>query len=345
MKNRFWLWTVVVGVLCASVAWSSGAPERGAPELRPVTVRYAHMNNGNSIMGQQATAFAEAVAQVTDGRVTVEVYPDSQLGGLQEQLEMAASGAVAFHHNTWASLSSLIPDFGVFNIPYVVKSEDDLIRVLDLDSSPIIQRLNNRLIQEQGLRIIAIGALGNPRHLTTKNRPVYQPSDLAGQNIRAIPFPVFITAVRGLGGIPTPIDFADLPTALVTGTVLGQENPIETIRNAQMYESQGYLMLTGHIQGSVPILVNEGQWQSFSEQERVEIRRVAQQVAHQHNQMTINNAEATMQFLKDQGMTVIGPGDGLRLDLFVENTQRYVDQEFGDQLGPILREIQEYLGY
>lgn len=345
MKHRFWLSIVALGAVCASVVWAGGTPQRGEETARPVTVRYAHMNTAGSIMGQQASAFSEAVSQVTDGRVTVEVYPDSQLGGLQEQLEMAASGAVAFHHNTWASLSSLIPEFGVFNIPYVVESEEDLVRVLDLDSSPIMQRLNNRLIEEQGLRIIAIGALGNPRHLTTRDRPVYQPSDLAGQNIRAIPFPVFITAVRGLGGIPTPIDFADLPTALVTGTVLGQENPIETIRNAQMYESQKYLMLTGHIQGSVPILVNERQWQSFSERERVEIQRVAQEVANQHNQMTINNAQATLQYLKDRGMTVIGPEDGLRVDLFVENTQRFVEEAFGAQLGDILREVREYLGY
>lgn len=345
MKRRIWLSMVVLSVLVGSFAWAEGAAEDSDGATEPVTLRYTHMNNEASIMGLQTTAFAEAVNEVTDGRVTVEVYPNSQLGSMQAQIEMTVSGAAAFHHTPWGQLSSLIPDFAVFNIPYLTRSVEDMARLTDINTSPVMQRLNERLIAEQGLRIIAVGALGNERMLTTADIPYREPADLEGEKIRAIPIPVFITAVKGLGGIPTPIDFADLPTALATGTVQGQENPPETIRNAQMYETQNYLMLTAHIQGSVPILVNEQAWQSFTEEEQQEIQRVAQEVTAEHNQMTIDNATDTLQYLKDQGMTIIGPDEGLRLDLIIENTERYVQEEFGDEFGELLDEVKDYLGY
>lgn len=345
MNRRIWVCMAVLGVLVGSLAWAGGAAEDPDGAMQPVTLRYAHMNTEASIMGLQTTAFAEAVKDVTDGRVTVEVYPHSQLGSNQAQLEMTVSGAVAFHHTPWGQLSSLIPDFAVFNIPYLTRSVEDMARLTDINTSPVMQRLNERLIAEQGLRIIAVAALGNERMLTTRDIPYSEPADLAGELIRAIPIPVFITAVKGLGGIPTPIDFADLPTALATGTVQGQENPPETIRNAQMYETQNYLALTAHIQGSVPILVNEEAWLSFTEEEQEDIRRVAQEVAAEHNQMTIDNAADTLQYLRDQGMTIIGPDEGLRLDLIIENTERYVREEFGEEFGDLLDEVKDYLGY
>src|SRR5690606_28748529 len=102
--------------------------------------------------------------------------------------------------------------------------------------SPVMIQFNQRLIEEHGVRILYSYYFGT-RHLTA-NQPVYSPADLQGLKIRAIPLPVYIAAVEGMGATATPVEFAELPVALATGLVNGQENPLQTIAAAHLQESQ-----------------------------------------------------------------------------------------------------------
>ena len=183
---------------------------------------YAHMNAPGSVAGKQAEYFADVVKEKTGGSVIIKVFPSSQLGTLQEMAEMVSNGTVAFHHNTMAGIGSLYADYAVLDTPFLYKDVDHLMRVTDVDS-PIMQKLNEGLIAKRDVRNIYNFYFGT-RQLTA-NKAVKSPADLKGLKIRAIPFPIYMAAVDGMGAIATPIDFAELPTALATGTADGQENP------------------------------------------------------------------------------------------------------------------------
>lgn len=327
---------VLAVVLCLVFGMNVGV------QAKAKTLRYGHMNAPDATGGIMADSFAKLVEEKTNGELKVQVYPSSQLGSLQEQVEMVAAGTMAFHHTTWGALSALMEEFGAFDTPFLVTNVEDLLKVIDPYTSPIMKRLNEKLIAEKGVRIL-FSNYGGTRTLTC-NKAVYTPDDLQGEKIRCIPFPVFVTAVKGLGAIPTPIDWADVPTALATGTVLGQENPVNLIYNNKFYETQKYLVLTNHLIGSGPCMINEKAWQGLTPEQQEALVEVSKEVAAMITQKTLDETADYTQKLADAGMTVIGPDDGLRIDLFKESTDKVVDETFGEKFGELYKEINDYLG-
>ena len=181
-------------------------------------LRYGHMNPPTSAAGIQAQMLAEAIAKNTNGQIKVTVYPSSQLGKLQELAEAVSTGTIALSHNTAGGIGSLHEPFGALDTPYLYRDYDHLMKVMDVDS-PVMKKLNEGLIKAAGVRVLYAYYFGT-RQLTS-NKPMLQPSDLAGQKIRAIPFPIYMAAVQGLGAIPIPVDWSEVPTALATGQVAG----------------------------------------------------------------------------------------------------------------------------
>ena len=312
---------------CAGFAFAGGQAESGTSQLI-----YAHMNAPGSNTGLQATHFAELVKEKTNGSVIINVYPSSQLGTLQEQAEMVSNGSVAFHHNTMAGIGSLYADYAALDTPYLYKDVDHLMRVTNVDS-PIMKKLNKGLIAERNVRNLYNFYFGT-RQLTA-NKAVKTPADLKGMKIRAIPFPIYMAAVNGMGAIATPIDFAELPTALATGAADGQENPVNTIYANKFQDVQSHLMLTGHIMGAECVVVNEKVWQSFSAEQQKKIKEAAAETAVWATKLTQDGEADNLQLLKDAGMTVISEADGLDVDAFRARVNAYVDEKFSEQYGEI----------
>jgi len=303
---------------------------------KPITLRYAHMNAPTSVAGQNATMFADLVKEKTNGQVIVEVYPSSQLGTLQEMAEQVSSGVVAFHHNTMAGIGSLYEDFAALDTPFLYRDVDHLMKVTD-PTSPIMQKLNEELIKKRKVRVLYSFYFGS-RELTC-DRAVYKPEDLNGVKIRSIPFPIYITAVEGLGAVSTPVDWAEVPTALATGAVNGQENPFNVIYSNKLYEIQSHMMLTNHIMGAEAVVVNENVLKKLPEEIQAQIMEAAKEMSAKATQMTLDLEAQDLQNLKDAGMTVIGPEEGLDIEAFRENTQKLVNERFGEKYGELYEMI------
>lgn len=310
----------------------------GRPGLAQTNLRYGHMNAPGSIAGQAADMLAEAIAAKTDGAVTVTVYPSSQLGKLQELAEAASTGTIALTHNTAAAVGSLYQPFAALDTPYLYQNVDHLMRVVALDS-PVMQTLSDGLVDSAGVRVLFAFYFGK-RHLTA-NRPVKSPADLAGVKIRAIPFPIYMTAVEGLGAVPVPVDWSEVPTALATGVVEGQENPVNVIYSNKLYDVQSHLMLTGHIMGAEIVLINEQTWQGFDADTQNAILEAATEVRQNASQLMLDQEDSDLAALEEAGMTVIGPDDGLEIDAFRISCQQLVQERFADDYGELYAQIAE----
>ncbi len=294
------------------------------------TLRYAHMNSKQSIPGLQAAFFAERVRQLSGGSVSIEVYPDSQLGSLQEMAEEVSSGVIAFHHNTSGAIGALFEDYGVLDTPFAYRSVDHLLKVVD-PASPVMIKLQAGLLKKSGVRILYTYYFG-ARQLTC-DRPIRKPADLEGLKVRSIPFPIYQTAVEGLGAIPAPIDWALTPTALAAKVVNGQENPVNIILDSKLYESQPYLMLTSHILAVHSVLVNESAWRKLSSAQRDAISRAAAGTSAYATKLTLDKEASDLASLKSKGMKVIGPEDGLDIEAFRSRTLGLVRERFGAKWG------------
>ena len=310
----------------------------GRPVLSQTNLRYGHMNAPGSIAGRAAEMLAEAIAAKTNGAVTVTVYPSSQLGKLQELAEAASTGTIALTHNTAAAVGSLYQPFAALDTPYLYQNVDHLMRVVAQDS-PVMQTLSEGLVDSAGVRVLTAFYFGT-RQLTA-NRPVKTPADLEGVKIRAIPFPIYMAAVEGLGAVPVPVDWSEVPTALATGVVEGQENPVNVILSNKLYEVQSHLMLTGHIMGAEIVLINEQTWQGFDAETQNAISEAAAEVRQNASQLMLDQEDSDLVALKEAGMTVIGPDDGLQIDAFRASCQQLVQERFADDYGELYAQIAE----
>lgn len=303
---------------------------------KTVEFRYGHMNPPNSAAGMQAQWLADAIAKNTGGGIKVTVYPSSQLGKLQELAEAVSTGTIALSHNTAGGIGSLHEPFGALDTPYLYRDVDHLMKVMDV-GGPVMKKLNEGLVKAAGVRVLYAYYFGT-RQLTA-NKAVMQPSDLAGQKIRAIPFPIYMSAVQGLGAVPVPVDWSEVPTALATGQVAGQENPVNVVLSSKLYEKQSHMMLTSHIMNAQLIVINEKAWQALSPAQRDQIAAAADEVRRKATEMVRNDENSELEKLKALKMNVIGPANGLKLDAFKASVNKVVQEKFGPKFGELYREI------
>ncbi len=301
-----------------------------------LTLRYGHNNEPASVAGAQADWFAEAVNRHSGGDIHVQVFPSSQLGKLQELAEAVSLGTIAFSHNTAGGIGSLYEPFGALDTPYLYRDVDHLMKVMDVNS-PVMQELNRGLIEAANVRVIYAHYFG--RRNLTANKAVYSPADLAGVKIRAVPFPIYQTAVEGMGAVPVPVDWSEVPTALATGIVAGQENPVNVILNVKLYEVQSHLMLTGHMSNAEVVVMNEDAWQALTPAQKEAVEAAAQEIRERATRAIQDNEERETEELRKLGMTVIGPAEGLNLDAFRASVSKLVDQRFGEKFGSLYEKI------
>src|SRR5262245_6465696 len=321
--------------ICAATALTV-ALTPAAFAQRTVELRYGHMNPPNSAAGMQAQWLADAIAKNTNGQVKVTVYPSSQLGKLQELAEAVSTGTIALSHNTAAGIGSLYEPFAALDTPYLYRDYNHLMKVVDVDS-PVMKKLNEGLVKAAGVRVLYAYYFGT-RHLTT-NKPILQPADLSGAKIRAIPFPIYMTAVQGLGAVPIPVDWSEVPTALATGVVAGQENPVNVVLSSKLYEKQSHMMLTSHIMNAQVIVINEKAWQNLTPAQRDQVAKAAAEVREKATAMVRSQEAEETAKLKELKMTVIGTAEGLKVDAFRASVNKQVQDKFGSKFGELYKEI------
>ncbi|WP_208986111.1 TRAP transporter substrate-binding protein [Labrenzia sp. OB1] len=320
--------------LCMAASASVMLPSLASAQS--TSLRYAHNNEPASVAGAQADWFAEAVGKHSGGDIEVQVFPSSQLGKLKELAEAVSLGTIDFSHNTAGGIGSLYEPFAALDTPYLYRDVDHLMKVMDVNS-PVMQELNEGLIEAANIRVIYAHYFG--RRNLTANKAVRSPEDLAGEKIRAVPFPIYTTAVEGLGAAAVPVDWSEVPTALATGVVAGQENPVNVVLNVKLYEVQSHLMQTGHMSNAEVVVMNEDSWQRLSDEQKAAITAAASEIRERATKAIEENEEKDTQALRDLGMTVIGPDDGLQVEAFRESVQKLVDERFGEKYGALYDKI------
>ncbi|MFN4155320.1 MAG: TRAP transporter substrate-binding protein [Paracoccaceae bacterium] len=323
-------------LLIAGGAAAFATPFLGRGARAATTLRYGHMHTPNSIAGAQAEWFAAAVAEKTGGEIAIEIFPNSQLGKLQELAEAVSTGSIAFSHNTAGAIGSLYAPFAAFDTPYLYRDVDHLMQVVDA-GSPVMQELNQGLIDASGTRALYAFYFGT-RNLTV-DREIKTPADLAGVKIRSIPFPIYMATVEGLGGVPVPVDWSEVPTALATGVVNGQENPMNVLVSAKLYEVQSHVMLTGHITAAQVVMMNDDVWNGLSDAHKEAVAAAASETRDRASAEMLAAEATDLEALRGHGMTVVDEAAGLDLAAFRDSVKARVSREFDAQWGDLYSQI------
>jgi tripartite ATP-independent transporter DctP family solute receptor len=174
-------------------------------------------------------------------RAEVQAFGSSQLGKDQELLQKLKLGQVTFALPS-SVMSSVADEFGVFEMPYIIKSRDHMKAV----QAEIGESVFEAAAERNGYKILSYFENGF-RHITNNTRPINVPSDLEGVKLRTPKGEWRVKMFQLYGANPTPMAFSEVFTALKTGVIDGQENPYAQIWSAKFQEVQKYLSVTGHV--------------------------------------------------------------------------------------------------
>ncbi len=313
---------VAAAIVAAGLAAALGAPMASAQ----IKLRYAHVGVANAPQTLYADEVAKLVKERTAGRVEIQVFANSQLGGVGEMVDGVKSGAIAMGHHDFGSLGKILPNTAVFNTPFVYRDAAHSMRATDARLSPALQEINKQLVEKGGMRIIGSLFQGT-RQLTSKER-VLSPKDMAGKKYRGVPIKLWSSMLTGMGAVATPVEVSELATALATGLVVGQENPLPNIFNLKLFEVQKFVMMTDHMQSVLSVFVNERVWQGIPAADRKIIEDTMAEVGRKTLDWDRDTSAKYRKDLEAKGMTFVEAKDGLDVEAFRRAVLAQVNKDF-----------------
>ncbi|MBB4002194.1 MAG: TRAP transporter substrate-binding protein [Aurantimonas endophytica] len=251
---------LMLGVAAAALL----APTAGAGAQE--TLDLGHVGDPGSLYEATAENFAECVA--ASGKATVQVYGSSQLGSDEEMLQKLKLGQIDFSIPS-SVMSSVSPVFGVFEMPYLIKSRDHMKKVRDEKRDTFVEAAAGR-----GYQILGFWENGF-RHVTSNVKPVNVPADLQGIKLRVPKGEWRVKMFQSYGANPTPMAFSEVFTALQTGVIDGQENPLAQIYSGRFQEVQKFMSMTGHVYSPAFLTTSSRNWDGWDDELKTVIQDCA----------------------------------------------------------------------
>jgi tripartite ATP-independent transporter DctP family solute receptor len=302
-----------------------------------IKLRYAHVGVANAPQTLYADEVAALIKQRTNGRVEIQVFANSQLGGVGEMVDGIKAGSIAMGHHDFASLGKILPATAVFNTPYVYRDPEHSLRATDSRTSPALLEINKQLVDKGGMRIVGSFFQGT-RQLTSKEK-VLSPADMQGKKYRGVPVKLWSSMLTGMGAVATPVEVSELATALATGLVVGQENPLPNIFNLKLFEVQKYVMMTGHMQSVLSVFVNERIWQTIPAADRKIMEDTMFEVGQKTLAWDRDSSDKYRKDLEAKGMIFVTDKDGLNLDAFRKAVLAQIGKDF-PEWDALIKQIQ-----
>lgn len=263
--------------LAAAAAVSMVGSRAPARAQQARALKFGYILAPDSQLGAGATVFAAEIATRTAGRYRIEPYPNAALGGEVEMLKAMQTGTVDMAFITGAPLPNVVPEVGVFNIPFLFRDARHAHAVLD---GPVGTAALARF-KDKGLVALAWGENGM-RHITNSKRPIANAGDLKGLKLRLPQSDVMMAGFKAMGAEVSPLPFPQLYNALQTGQFDGQENPIATILASKFHQVQKYLTVSGHVYDPAVVFMSPDTYEDIEEADRaafVEAARLAGQAS------------------------------------------------------------------
>ena len=319
------LFFVAVVLLC-------GCESKEASD-KSLTLRMAHVYEVTAPTHAYGTALlSERIREKTDD-LDVTVYPAAQLGSESELLEQLVAGELDMVITGPSFLAMWHPPVGVLDAAFASR---DLDHMLEMAGSAEMAPEWDELRKKYDARVLDTWAYGS-RHVTS-NVPIRHPDDLESFRLRSPSARIFQASAEALGASPMPIAFSEVYLALQQGIADGQENPVPVIKSMGFHEVQKCLNLTGHIQSSLQILVNERTWKRLTADQQKTLLDTIQELGHEvYDGLIEDEKKLIEEWRKDGTMEIVEDVD---VDAFRERCRKYFSKgfEFSDVYNRITAE-------
>jgi len=199
---------------------------------------------------------ADTIKQESGGRMDIQLFPNSQLGGDTDMLSQLRTGAIQMFNLSGLILAIYVPAASLNGIGFAFKDYETVWQAMDGKLGAFVRAE----IAKRGIVAFEHIVDNGFRQITSSTRPIRTPDDLKGFKIRVPVSPLWTSMFTALAAAPASINFSEVYSALQTKIVEGQENPLTLIQIARLYEVQKYVSLTSHMWDGFWILANRRQF-------------------------------------------------------------------------------------
>ncbi len=264
----------------------------------PIVIKFSHVVAPDTPKGKGASKFKELAEKYTDGKVRVEVYPNSQLYKDKEEVEALQLGAVQMLAPSLSKFGPLgAKEFEAFDLPYIFPDYDALRRVTE---GPIGKQLLHKL-EDKG--IFGLAFWDNGFKVMSANKPINSPDDMLGLKMRIQSSKVLEAQMKALGAVPQVLAFAEVYQALQTGVVDGTENPPSNMYTQKMHEVQKYATLTNHGYLGYALIVNKKFWDDLPADIRGQLERAVAEATQYANNIAQKENDEALEAMQKSGKT------------------------------------------
>lgn len=341
---------LVAGLLLAALVAGCGTRGGGAGdgggengEKKTYRIQLSHVVAPETPKGLAAEKFKELVEKKTDGRVTVEVYPNSELYGDEDELQAIQSGAVQMLAPTTSKFTTITPKFQVLDLPFIYDSYEDIPEVTAKDTEVGKLLYENEDLAKRNTKVLALWVDGLKQF--TANDPIRQPEDFKGLKIRVQPADVLRRMFETWGAKTANISFGELYSALQQGVVDGHENPYSVIYGSKANEVQDYLTESNHGANVSVAVINQDFYDSLPEDLQQAVTEAAEEAAEYNLEVAEKENEEGKQQIIDDGETEVIELSEAERNAFKEVVVPDLWNQFADEIGPeAVTEIKEREG-
>jgi tripartite ATP-independent transporter DctP family solute receptor len=278
-------------------------PIQGGWAQEPMVLKAADVHVLGYPTVEAVERMGKKLAEATNGRLSIQMFPAMQLGGEKEMIEQAQVGALQIARISVGPVGTIVDDLNVFNMPFVFRDVAHMRKVIDGEiGSELLQKITDnpetRLI---GLCWMDAGA----RSVYNKVHPINGVEDLAGLKIRMMGNPIFVDTMNALGGNGIAMGMDQVYSALQTGVVDGAENNPPSYDSFGHFEIAKYYSLTEHLIIPEILVFSRRSWEGLSKEDQDLIMKFAKEAQQEQRQLWDERVEVSMKKIQDAGIEVV----------------------------------------
>ena len=276
------------------------------------------------------------LADATNGRLTVQMFPSMQLGGEKEAIEQAQLGAIAFARVSVGALGPVVDDLNVFNLPYVFRNTAHMQKVID---GPIGQELLDK-VTNSGKGLVGLCWMdAGARNFYDTKHPIKTLADLKGLKFRVMGNPMFVDMANSMGGNGVAMGYDQVFSALQTGVIDGAENNPPSFVFDNHYQVAKFYTIDEHLIVPEILVMSKKIFDQLSKEDQALLLKVAKEAQQEERKLWEAYEQQAMEKAKAAGIQIINVSDAEKKKF--QEAVKPVWDKYGPKYAAIVKRIQE----
>ncbi|MGH3738869.1 MAG: DctP family TRAP transporter solute-binding subunit [Micromonosporaceae bacterium] len=328
--RRVMTWTAVAASLVLVASGCARGAGRGA-DTAEFTIKFSHVVTPNTPKGQAAEKFKELIEKSSDGKIKVEIYPNSELYGDKDELQALQSNSVQMLAPSTAKFTTIAPAIQVLDLPFLFDSVEDIAEVVSPDSTVGKAIYQNKQLAAKKTKVL--GLWDNGLKQLSSNKEMKAPGDVKGLSFRIQPSDVLKSQFSSWGASSTPMAFSEVYSALQQGVVDGAENPYSNIETQKMHTVQKYVTESNHGYLGYVLVINDDFFQKLPEDLQKAVTKAADEASEYNRKIAFDVNESAKKSILDEGSTTITALSDAERQAFKDAVVPAVWNQYADVVG------------